>query len=136
MLDKRGVGDGGLGAGETVRSYRDLRVWQDAVALVECVYRVTAVFPAEERYELRAQLRRAAVSVPPNIAEGHSRQSTREYLRHLSIARGSLAELETQTEIAVRLGYVKPEAARSLLQQAESLTRQFHALRTALEKRL
>lgn len=85
-----------------VRNYSDLIVWQKAMDLVEAVYRV---FPKEEVYGLTAQLRRAAVSVPSNIAEGQGRRSTREFLHYLSIAHGSLRELETQLLIAARLGY-------------------------------
>ncbi|WP_394003746.1 four helix bundle protein [Luteimonas sp. WGS1318] len=73
--------------------------------LVEAVYRATSTFPADERYGLTAQLRRAAISVPSNIAEGAARRSTSDYLRHLSFARGSLAEVSTQLEIARRLGF-------------------------------
>ena len=73
--------------------------------LVEAVYRATSSFPVDERFGLTAQLRRAAISVPSNIAEGAARRSTSEYLRHLSFARGSLAELSTQLEIAQRLGF-------------------------------
>ncbi|MDG6347895.1 four helix bundle protein [Luteimonas sp. 8-5] len=86
------------------RPHHQLDVWQDASGLVESIYRHTAGFPAEERYGLTSQLRRAAVSVPSNISEGAARRSRKEYVHHLSIARGSLSELETQLLIASRLG--------------------------------
>ena len=86
------------------RSHRDLRVWQEAISLVELIYRVTATFPRDEQYGLTSQMRRAATSVPANIAEGAARNGTRELLRYLSIATGSLSELDTHLEVAKRLG--------------------------------
>ena len=85
-----------------------LEVWRDAMDLVECVYRFSGSLPDSERFGLTSQLRRAAVSVPSNIAEGAARRSTQEYIRFLSIARGSVSELDTQQQIACRLGYAKP----------------------------
>ena len=85
------------------RAHKDLRVWQSAIALVEDVYRLTSTFPRDEQFGLTSQMRRAAVSVPSNIAEGSARQSTKELLHFLSMAAGSLAELDTQLEIALRL---------------------------------
>jgi four helix bundle protein len=93
----------------TVRSFRDLRVWQAAIDLVEQVYLLTQTFPKHELYGLAGQMQRAAVSVPSNIAEGHTRSYNKEYLHHLSIARASLAELQTQLEITLRLKYCTPE---------------------------
>ncbi|MDB5887652.1 MAG: hypothetical protein JWM03_524 [Rhodocyclales bacterium] len=87
------------------RKHRDLLVWQHAIALVTAVYRITATFPDSERFGLTAQMRRAAVSVPSNIAEGVARNTTREYLHFLGIARGSLSELDTQFVIAAELAY-------------------------------
>ena len=85
------------------RNHRDLRVWQEAISLVELVYRVTATFPRDEQYGLTSQMRRAATSVPANIAEGAARTGTRELLYFLSIATGSLSELDTHLEVAKRL---------------------------------
>ena len=85
------------------RAHKDLRVWQSAITLVEDVYRLTSTFPRDEQFGLTSQMRRAAVSVPSNIAEGSARQSTKELLHFLSMAAGSLAELDTQLEIALRL---------------------------------
>jgi four helix bundle protein len=93
-----------------VRTFRDLVAWQRAMELAEAVYRVTALFSSDERFGLTSQLRRAAVSIPSNIAEGFGRQSRPEYLRYLRIARGSLAELGTQIELACRVGLMQPEA--------------------------
>jgi len=92
---------------DTRASHRKLLAWQEAMNLVETVYRDTACLPAEERFGLAAQVRRAAISVPSNIAEGAARCSTRELLHFVSIACGSIAELETQLELAVRLGYLE-----------------------------
>jgi four helix bundle protein len=91
------------------RGHRELRVWQKAVELVEHVYRLTEAFPKSETYGLAQQMRRAAVSVPSNIAEGAARKGTRELLRFSSIASGSLAELDTQLEVAARLNLVGDE---------------------------
>jgi four helix bundle protein len=87
------------------RAHEGLEVWQDSMLLVEHVYGISADFPADERFGLTSQVRRSAVSVPSNIAEGAARRSTPEYLRFLSIARGSLSETDTQLQIAERLGY-------------------------------
>lgn len=95
---------------EKQRPHERLEVWRDAMSLVESIYRVTASFPDAERLGLAMQLRRAAVSVPSNIAEGAARRSRQEYMRFLAIARGSLAELSTQYEIARRLGYLTDDA--------------------------
>jgi len=88
------------------RPHERLEVWRDSMDLVEMAYQLSAHFPDSERFGLTAQLRRSAVSIPSNIAEGAARRSTAEYLRFLSIARGSLSELDTQQQIAVRLGFV------------------------------
>ena len=88
------------------RAHHDLRVWQEAMTLVEMVYRLTDTFPPDERYGLVSQMRRAAVSVPSNIAEGAARKSTKELIQFLSVAVGSLAELDTQLALGTRLGFV------------------------------
>ena len=92
-----------------INSYRDLTVWQWAMRLAEGVYRATSTFPNKEIYALANQLQRAAVSIPSNLAEGHARSSTKDYLRFISIAMGSLAELETQLELSARLNYIDEE---------------------------
>jgi four helix bundle protein len=118
-----------------IRSFRDLRVWQGSMDLVEMIYRLSADFPRHETYGLTSQIRRAAISIPSNIAEGHSRKHTKEYLKFLSIAQGSLAELQTQIEIASRLGYVTESAVNETLSFSVSLSKQLHALRSAIVKR-
>ncbi len=93
----------------SVKSYEDLEVWQLGMEVAEITYRWTHNFPPDEVYGLRLQMRRASVSIPSNIAEGHERESTREFLNFLSIARGSLGELNTQYLLSVRLRYCKQE---------------------------
>jgi four helix bundle protein len=121
---------------KAVQSFRDLRVWQSAMELVVGVYELTRSLPKSEVYGLSSQIQRAAVSVPANIAEGHSRRNLREYLNFLSIARGSLAEVETYLELVQRLAYAPPEQVQSLLNLAASVSRQLIALRDSLSTRL
>jgi len=115
-----------------MKSFRELRVWQAAMVLVEKVYMLTHDFPKQETYGLTSQIRRAAISIPSNIAEGHTREHLKEYLHHLSMAQASLAELETQLEIAVRLRYLLPSAIQQIQSDINSLGRQMYALRNAL----
>ena len=116
----------------TIKSFRDLRVWRAAVDVVESVYRLTQGFPKQEAYGLTSQIRRAAISIPSNIAEGHTREHNKEFLHHLSVAQASLAELETQLEIAKRLEYITSEELSQVLQQLSSVGRQLYALRNSL----
>jgi four helix bundle protein len=118
-----------------ISHFRDLDVWQRGMDVVEAVYRASARFPKAEAFGLSSQVRRAAVSVPSNIAEGHTRASTKDYLNHISIAQASLAEVETQLEIASRLGYVASEDLDRILGQATILGKQLYALRDALLRR-
>ena len=115
-----------------IKSFRDLRVWQAGIDLVRTVYELASKFPRSEVYGLASQMQRAAVSVPSNIAEGHTRESTKEYLQHLSIAQASLAESETQIEIARQLKYASESEATNALETVTSLGRQLFALRNAL----
>ena len=121
-------------AASPVRSYRDLRVWQQAMDLAEATYRATEQFPEHERYGLVNQLRRAAVSVASNIAEGHAR-SLGDYLRHLLIANGSLAEMETQFVIGARMTFLPADLAESLLQTCDLVGRMLGGLRKSLRVR-
>jgi four helix bundle protein len=104
--------------------------------LVVAVYRLTRTFPKFETYGLSSQLQRAAVSIPANIAEGQTRNSPKEYLHFIAIARGSLAEVETYLELAPLLGYAPPERIAPLLDLAASVSRQLVALRSSLIPRL
>lgn len=119
-----------------LQSYRELRVWQKAIDLVEQVYRLTAGFPTEEKFGLVSQMRRAAVSVPANIAEGYGRSHRGDYLRSLSIARGSLLELETHLTIAVRLGYTPAEgdSAADIGSHVQEVDRMLYGLIQSLER--
>ncbi len=102
--------------GETmteVKTHKDLEIWQKAIDLVEKIYHVTKAFPHEEIYGLTSQIRRAAVSVPSNIAEGAARQTNREYIQYLYVALGSLSELETQFIVAKRTGVLSDGAVFS-----------------------
>ncbi|MFL6212715.1 MAG: four helix bundle protein [Blastocatellia bacterium] len=118
------------------QSYQDLQVWQLGITLVERVYHLTEAFPQKETYALCNQMQRAAVSIPSNIAEGHARDSTKEFLHHLSVALGSLAELETQVIVAKRLGYVKQSAADLALEKAAELGRMLRGLQKSLKAKL
>lgn len=100
-----------------IRSYRDLVVWQRAMELAECCYRVTAMLPQNELYGLSSQIRRSAVSVPANIAEEHGRLHRKDYLRYLSIARGSLSELQTLLALSSRLHPIDTAAAYAVADQ-------------------
>ncbi len=111
-----------------VKSYRDLLVWQRAVDLVVRCYELTKQFPKSETYGLAGQIQRAAVSLPANIAEGHGREHIGDYLRHLSIANGSLMELETHITIAQRLDYVAAADADGLLKECGELSRMLSGL--------
>ena len=104
--------------------------------IVVAVYRLSARFPKAEIYGLASQVRRAAVSVPSNLAEGHERATTREYLNHVSMAQASLAEVETQLEIATRLGYASSAELKSFLEQTGILGKQLHRLRDVLQKKI
>jgi len=115
----------------TVKSYRDLEVWQAGMALAVTSFRVTKVFPPDERSGLVSQIRRAAASIPANIAEGHAR-SPATYRHHVSIALGSQAELETLIELACRLGYVRKETFSTALAETTRVGQMLHGLARAL----
>ncbi len=119
-----------------IKSYRDLVVWQKAMDLVDAVYQVVKKFPKEEMFGLTSQLRRAMVSVPSNIAEGQGRTSTKEFLKHLSIAYGSLMEAETQIQIAARQKYLEQQVEESLLNQSAEVGRLINGLSKSLYHKL
>ena len=115
-----------------VKHYKELKIWQRSMALAAAIYRVSANFPTEERYGLVSQLRRAAISIPSNIAEGQARHGTREFLQFLSHASGSLAELETQILLAVNLGYCGAPNVKEPLEEIAELQKMIAAIRRKL----
>ena len=117
-----------------IRDYRDLVVWQEAMDIAELVYSLTGAFPREEAFGLTAQMRRAAVSIPSNIAEGFGRAQRRSFVQFLRIAQGSLKELETQAQLSVRIGYLSAEHARPLLALCERLGRRLVQFVRSLER--
>lgn len=119
-----------------MNSYKELKVWQKAVNLVTGIYRLTVKFPKEEQYGLVSQLRRLAVSVPSNVAEGWGRGNTREYIRFLTIARGSLMELETQLIISEKLGFLSLDSHKLLLAQIDEIGRMLNSLITSLKNKV
>ena len=114
--------------------YRDLEVWRRAIELAKNIYALTESFPKSEIYGLTSQIRRAAVSIPSNIAEGQTRNSPKEFRQFLSISLGSVAELETQLIIAKAIGYIE-EAINELLQSTDSITRMTKNLIKSLNTR-
>ncbi|MGH8623675.1 MAG: four helix bundle protein [Burkholderiales bacterium] len=118
----------------SIRWYRDLQVWQVALDLVVDTYRLVAAFPKHETYGLARQARDAAVSIPANIAEGHGREHLGDYLHHLSVANGSLMELETHCLIAERLEYVTQQEARRVLDRAAEVGRMLAGLTRSLKR--
>jgi four helix bundle protein len=117
-----------------VKSYRDLKVWEKAMDLVVESYRLTKLLPKSEIFGLTAQIQRAAVSIPANIAEGHGREHLGDYLRHLSIASGSLMELETHLLITTRL-YITMNEVQRALDMAGELGRMLAGLTNKLKER-
>ncbi|MFH0947824.1 MAG: four helix bundle protein [Elusimicrobiota bacterium] len=117
-----------------LKSYRELIVWQKSYQLVLLIYKTTMDFPKTEIYGLTSQMRRASVSIPSNIAEGYGRQYTGEYLQFLSIAFGSLAELETQVMVAKDLGYISQEGFVKVCSLQEEIGKMLSSLMKALRK--
>src|SRR2546423_14254372 len=117
-----------------VKNYQELIAWQRAMDLAEEVYTASRDFPREEIYALTNQIRRAAVSIPSNIAEGQGRRTTADFLRHLSIAYGSLREVETQILIAARLKYLTPAQVDSVMSSAGEVGRLLNGLMNSLSR--
>jgi four helix bundle protein len=130
------VGVGRRLGNRTVKSYRELQVWRLGMELAREVYLFTRAFPREELYGLTSQARRATVSIPANIAEGHAKSSTKDFLRHLSIAQGSLAELETHLMLAVGLRYCQREHLGPLLEKHARERRMLAGLQRKLKAKL
>jgi four helix bundle protein len=122
-------------ADPSINSYRDLRVWQDAMTLAESCYRLTRQFPRDELFGLTSQIRRAAGSIPANIAEGHGRENTGSFVQHLRISQGSLKEMETHLLLADRVGIVPEQDLQPVLAQCESLGKMIRALIRSLQEK-
>ncbi len=106
-----------------IKNYKDLDIWKRSIGVVENIYKITKNFPKEEMYGLTSQLRRSAVSIPSNIAEGFARFSNKEYKHFLFISLGSCAELSTQIIIALRLGYLERREAEELLNEIDEISK-------------
>jgi four helix bundle protein len=117
------------------RGYKDLLVWQKAIALAKIIYRITRNFPVAEKFGLIAQMRRAAVSIPSNIAEGQARHTTGEFIQGISHAEGSVAELDTQLVLSVELMFLREEEAQIAFELIEELRRMLNVLRRKLSER-
>lgn len=122
----------GEGMAVKIKSYQDLLVWQRSMGLVESIYRITSQLSENERFGLISQMRRAAVSAPSNIAEGFGRQARGEYRHHLSIARGSLLELETHIIICQRIGFLKTDVTNPLLSEITEISKMLATLTSKL----
>jgi four helix bundle protein len=118
-----------------IQSYQDLEVWQRGMTIAEQTYKLTRGFPKEEMFGLTSQMRRAATSIPANIAEGWGRMGTKEFLRFLQIATGSLRELETHLILSQRVGITKSEDIQPLRENLTILSKQMLSLMRSLEKR-
>lgn len=116
-----------------MQRYRDLKVWQRSHGLVLQLYRLTGSFPGEERYGIVSQLRRAAVSVPTNIAEGSKRRTKADFAHFLNVAEGSLAETEYLVQLSGDLGYIADDVAKPLLAEVDEVARMLYTLRTKIE---
>jgi four helix bundle protein len=116
------------------KSYRELIVWQKSMQFVTDIYRVTESLPSHEQFGLTAQIRRAAISIPSNIAEGFGRQLSGDFVRFLTIARGSLYEVQTQIEIALNLRFLSEEAVSALSMQASEVERMLNRLITTIRQ--
>ena len=121
---------------ERMNSYRELTVWQLGMQIAREVYGLANSFPKNEQYGITSQVQRAAVSIPSNIAEGHARDSTKEYLRHLSIARGSLAELETLMLLCRDFGYANTDDCSQMMARLDELSRMLRGLQNSLRRKL
>jgi four helix bundle protein len=118
---------------QSIKSYRDLRVWQDAMTLAESCYRLAAQLPRDELFGLTSQIRRAAASIPANIAEGHGRENTGSFVQSLRISQGSLKELETHLLLAERVGILAAPDLEIVLGRCESLGKMVRALIRSLQ---
>ena len=122
-------------AERAINSYQDLNVWQDGMALAELCYRLTKEFPREELFAMTSQIRRAAVSIPSNIAEGHGRESTQSFVQFLRVSQGSLKELETHLLLSERVGLLTQQQIKAPMEQCASLGRRIRALIRSLQQK-
>jgi len=122
-------------SGQEINSYRDLRVWREAMSLAASVYVLTRDFPREELFGMTAQARRASASVPANIAEGHGREHTRSFIQSLRIAQGSLKELETHMLLAQEVGIAEAAKVAPLIRHCESVGKMLRLLIRSLQQR-
>lgn len=120
-------------SGQTISSYKDLHVWQDAMTLAVHCYRLTKNFPKSELFGLTSQIRRAATSIPANIAEGHGRENTGSFVQFLRISQGSLKELETHLLLSVRIELAKPADVDALIERCESIGKRLRSLIRTLQ---
>jgi four helix bundle protein len=114
--------------------YKQLNLWKKAIELVFQIYKTTGKFPGHEQYGLASQIRRSAVSIPSNIAEGHGRSSEKELIRFLDIAKGSIFELDTQMEIAKQLNYIEPQEFEHISELLDETSRMLTGLRNSKTK--
>jgi four helix bundle protein len=117
------------------QNYKDLLVWQKGIVLAKGIYRMTQSFPAEEKFGLVSQMRRAAVSIPSNLAEGQARHTAGEFVQFISHAEGSAAELDTQLILSVELGFCKNATALPVYELIDEIRRMLNALRRAISRR-
>ena len=123
-----------MGTDEGIQSYKDLRVWREAMDPAEACYRLFVRFPRDEAYGLTSQVRRSAVSVPANIAEGYGRENRGSYVQFSKVAQGSLKELETHVMLATRISVASAEAAKPVLDQCEAVGKMLNGLIRSLQR--
>jgi four helix bundle protein len=121
-----------VGMEKKTQNYKDLVVWQKGIELAKAIYRLTGKFPSEEKFGLVSQMRRAAVSIPSNIAEGQARHTTGEFIQFISHAEGSVAELETQLILSLELGFTSAESAKVPFGLLDDIRRMLNGLRRKL----
>jgi four helix bundle protein len=120
---------------QKISSYQQLEIWQKSMILVTTIYQITSTFPKAEIFGLTIQMRRAAVSIPSNIAEGWGRKLTKEFIQYLRIARGSLLELETHLIISQNLGYIENQISNKLLLSTLEINKMINSMISSLEKK-
>ena len=135
MIPSGSRGQGFKGSSEMLKNYKELNVWQKSYELCLKIYKMTAKFPNEERYGLTSQIRRSAVSIPSNIAEGYGRKTTLDYIRMLYISYGSVCELETQILLAGDLGFIEKGEWGTAIKDIAEIERMLKSLIKSLENK-